>query len=158
MNLMQREVEVGWAAGIFEGEGCITMHDVSRGKMGSWQVFVTMTDRDVIERLALVLGGSAQGPYKPPHYKDHYKPFWRWQVQDRRKINDVLTLLYPHLGHRRREKCDEFFVWFSEWEAQRLSCPHCGVHRESTKRPCKDCTNRLARERRAKRASPGPLG
>lgn len=41
-------------------------------------------------------------------WKDYYKT----QTSKRSKIFELVTMLYPYMGDRRREKMDEFLFWY----------------------------------------------
>jgi len=91
--------EVAWLAGLFEGEGYIFY--ASR----SWRMGITMTDEDVIReahRVAVV--GKVYGPYEG---KGNRKPSWRWQVSNRREVEQVAMMIRPYLFGRRKQQVDE---------------------------------------------------
>ena len=66
-------------------------------------IAVVMTDRDVIERLALVLGGRIYGPYDRTHVNPICRPVWRAQVKGPQSAGWMMTL-FALLGTRRREQ------------------------------------------------------
>ncbi len=94
-----REEEIAWAAGLFEGEGCIT--DVN----GRFTIAVNNTDDWVIERLFDVLDrGRTYGPYRNSEADGHIrKPFWVWTAAEEEAF-DVLQILAPWLSPRRLER------------------------------------------------------
>lgn len=97
--MRSRPEEVAWAAGIFEGEGCIT-------KCGrSVQLRVKMTDCDVIDHLTIVF---PQGR-RYEEGRDHLgqKRCYLWCVSKRYDVAVVLSELLPWLGPRRRERAAE---------------------------------------------------
>jgi hypothetical protein len=49
---------VAWAAGLFEGEGCWNAY-VRKGGKVQMQVRLEMTDKDVVERFAAIVGCGA---------------------------------------------------------------------------------------------------
>jgi len=66
---------IAWAAGVFEGEGCVCS-DGSRVILR-----VQMTDFDVMARFASIMGfGRLYGPYEQRNARDGHvrKPFWAW--------------------------------------------------------------------------------
>lgn len=99
---MASEVEVAWAAGLFEGEGCITMNAGTtklRLALGS-------TDEDVVRRFAAIVGcGFVNGPYKIKGGKDQ----WRWGCATRGTLA-VLPMFLPYLGERRRARAAEIMA------------------------------------------------
>ena len=97
-----------WLAGLLEGEGCFAFSRRHNGKYIYYILQLIMTDEDVVERAASILGvkctkqalitkggkniyrACAQGPYA-----------LGWMIQ-----------LYPHMGKRRQAKIDECLtVW-----------------------------------------------
>jgi len=66
-------------------------------------VAVNMIDRDVIERLASVVGGRVYGPYDRSHVHPTYRPIWRTQVKGPQSAGWMMTL-FALLGIRRREQ------------------------------------------------------
>ena len=98
-----REIEIAWAGGLFEGEGCITHKDKKKG----CRFAIRMTDLDPLERFLLAVQvGSITGPYFPPNPK--HKPFWIWGAGHKDDVLLVYSLLAPYLGFRRRAKFAEF--------------------------------------------------
>lgn len=91
-----RESNLAWAAGLFEGEGCIQFS----GK-NSVILNVTSTDMDVIHRLQDLFGGYVYGPRTRKNSK---KPFWEWQLRVAEDVHCVLVPMISWLGERRTEK------------------------------------------------------
>jgi hypothetical protein len=67
--------EIAWVAGLLEGEGAFLMS----GR--SITIVMPSTDRDVIERIALLLGARVYGPLKRGLLQQGYKPMYRAQVK-----------------------------------------------------------------------------
>lgn len=110
---LTREAEVAWAAGLFEGEGCIRFckHDRTLGYIS---LRIKMTDRDVLQRFADIVGGELKGPYDPPANKPHWKIAWSVQISQTQKSIDVLEAFWPYLGERRRAKAQEVIAQWQE--------------------------------------------
>ena len=104
----QRYTDIVWAAGLFEGEGCIHMKtDRPRQRVLS----IGMTDKDVMERFVDVVGyGNLQGPY----IAELRKPFWKWQLYKGTEVLRILKLFLPHFGKRRSEKAIEAISHLNE--------------------------------------------
>src|SRR4051812_7873246 len=98
---MATEAEIAWAAGLFEGEGCIS-YIRPWGREPDIQVALVMTDEDVVRRFdEIVDRGHVYDPYHPPSAGPRRKPFWRWAaIGD--PAHDVVDLLGPWLSPRRR--------------------------------------------------------
>ncbi len=75
------------------------------------KVIVNMTDRDIIERAARLLGGSV---YNIPR-RPNRLPAYRTQANGVRAA-EWMKLLYPWLGSRRRAKIDEILAEYGEIE------------------------------------------
>jgi hypothetical protein len=89
------ELEVAWAAGLFEGEGSVYVCKVGdRTRAG---VELSSTDEDVILKFVSIIGfGKIAKRERPPH-----KTHWRWYLYNRDEIIEVIELLLPYLGERR---------------------------------------------------------
>jgi hypothetical protein len=94
---MPRREEIAWAAGVFEGEGCVT--EVA----GRFTLKVNNTDEEVIRRFdEIVQLGRMYGPYKNSG-NDGYtrrKPFWVWTAYEEDGL-EVMQMLAPWLSERR---------------------------------------------------------
>jgi hypothetical protein len=91
-----REEEVAWAAGFFEGEGCVTQVGAQ------FTVALVNTDKDVIDRFDDIVGiGRVYGPYEGDD-QDGYKRkrVYRW-VASGYDGYDVMQFLAPWLSSRR---------------------------------------------------------
>lgn len=115
-------VAIAWAAGVFEGEGCISC---SAGK-NDIHACVAMTDEDIVRRFQGVVGLGSIGIQKRTD-RQHRKPMWRWQV-DGDNAETVVRMLLPHLGKRRTARAVELLERRDEW--RRVSrgprvCPVC---------------------------------
>lgn len=121
------EGDIQWAAGLFEGEGSLCR----RQNKDNYTIKVAMTDRDVLEILGDIWGLKVNGPYNPnkspstAKLKEHSgssnirKDYYEIKVSARKKIFQIVCEIYPYLGARRREKCDEFLQWYAAKEGMR---------------------------------------
>jgi hypothetical protein len=92
--------EIAWAAGLFEGEGCITITG------GQPYMRLNSTDEDTPRRFCEIVGaGKVYGPYSRPPPR---KAVWIWVAYG---IDAMLTvqLLAPWFGERRRARATEVF-------------------------------------------------
>jgi|SRR3990167_3771805 len=102
-----REAEVAWAAGFFEGEGCLS-HFAHRHIP---RASVSSTDRDVLQRFNdVVLVGRIE-----PHglLRVGRKAIWRWTANSDDAVA-VIKLLLPHLGVRRATRARELLRYRDE--------------------------------------------
>ena len=106
----QRSTDIVWAAGLFEGEGCISTP--ARNKSNQRSIYIGMTDKDVMERFVDVVGyGNLNGP---KWTKGSTKPLWQWAVEKRPEVLRILKMFLPHLGKRRAEKAIEAITHLNE--------------------------------------------
>lgn len=96
--------ELGWVAGILEGEGCFSAYK-NKWKEKTYlhaKIEVQSADRDVIDRIyEYTKLGTIGGPYKTRSAK--HSPMHSWRVQG----DDAKTLMrvvFDLMGKRRQEK------------------------------------------------------
>lgn len=100
---------IEWAAGLFEGEGCITtgVDNRANGKTRHHlRLQLGSTDEDVVRRFHKIVGlGSVGGPYADVR-KPQYKPTWRWSASYK-QAGLALAKMLPYLGERRVARAAE---------------------------------------------------
>ena len=98
-----------WAAGLFEGEGCL-----SYSKTDRWELQVQMTDPDTVQDFYEAVGfvGNYHGLYKSPARPEHHKPYATWRTSTTEIIFEIVVRFYQYLGKRRQAKVKEFLVWY----------------------------------------------
>jgi hypothetical protein len=96
--------EIAWAAGLFEGEGSITVSS------GTPRLQMKLSDAPVLVRFAEVVSvGKIYGPYGP--YRRSFPtslqklPFWMWVCE--REAAQVVAAFAPWLGRRRLDRARE---------------------------------------------------
>lgn len=95
--------DIAWLAGLLEGEGCFRFDPKAH-----LVIQLAMTDRDVVDRAAALLGGSVCE--KKPR-EAHHKMQYMVRVFGARAAGWMMTL-WPFLGQRRRQKVG---VCLSQW-------------------------------------------
>jgi len=95
--------EVDWAAGLFEGEGCLT-HRIPPNLRPV--LILNSTDLDVLKKFHRVVG---VGHMCAPNMRKGrvHKPYWQWQVSIREDVEYVVDLFWNHLGDRRKMRATE---------------------------------------------------
>lgn len=104
-NYATSEAWVGWAAGLFEGEGSVSRTISKRdGREYHYPVAsLAMIDEDTVRKFAGVVGvGNVSGPHGP--YGTSKLPQWRWCAYGHTKVSTILEQFEPFLGTRRKEK------------------------------------------------------
>lgn len=107
---------LAWLAGLFEGEGCITTAGKSNGL---YVLRLAMTDFDVVERAAAVVGVGRL--YDAPPGKPGDKPQRLWVVSKSADVQAVLAAIWPWLGERRRQRAREALVGHATYKPRNLS-------------------------------------
>jgi hypothetical protein len=88
---------IEWAAGLFEGEGCIYFN----GKRHS--LHLGGKDLDVIQSFSEVMGVGNVIERKAKRSEEH-STIYMWQTYAADKVRHCLDVLLPHLGNRRAHK------------------------------------------------------
>lgn len=93
--------QLAWLAGLLEGEGCFYREG------GRPAIAVNMTDRDVVERAAILAGGYRVSEKRAPSdLARRRRPSYRFRVTGPKAVA-LMRALHPYMGSRRREKIEE---------------------------------------------------
>jgi len=108
---------VEWAAGLFEGEGCITVQakPLRSGIRAYPALSLNMTDEEPVRWFAEVfegLGAHVYGPYQDSSNRNK-KPQWAWRACGA-KCLPIMALLFEHLGPRRQARWLEVLSMYEE--------------------------------------------
>jgi hypothetical protein len=114
-----KELELAWAAGFIDGEGCVT---IGKGYARRKNVYrprlilsVSQSYPEPLERLARIAGhGNINGPY---HYKSNplgKKPIYRWVLQSWR-VEEFMEELRPWLCSEKINRYEECQRWLTEF-------------------------------------------
>ena len=141
---MTTESEMAWAAGLFEGEGCIGIigHGASVGnRIRPWvKLTVQMTDRDVLERFFSIVesgGVSLHHRANRPRHKD----CWSWQAGARSDVERILLAFLPWFGERRAAKAREALALIKDLRIVK-KCDFCGDEFEAYRENQRFCSNK----------------
>lgn len=135
----------------------------------------TSTDRDVVQRLADIVGYGLIGENK---LKPGHKQAYTWRIGNRREVLALITAIRPMMGERRGSRIDEMIASHNasppkRQEKGRMQCGTRSMYATGCNcQPCRDAENRYSRDyHRRKRdqktalatataieASPGGLG
>lgn len=154
-QLIMTEGQIGWLAGIIEGEGCIR---IKNGKNPS--VIVEMTDRDIIDRLQTLTAGGTISERKKKQV--HHKQSWCWSLCARKDVARILLAIYPYMSYRKKTKIGECADAFlaPRNPGKRKNLRPCGTiaaarrHYSNGEKPCEPCritinlNNRLYRKKK----------
>lgn len=97
---------VMWAAGLFEGEGCITHTGRPHSTLVP-KLVVCLTDYDILMRFQAVVGGLGTVYSRSQPMRRQHKPQWEWRVTGLERVQFVIGLLWNGFGVRRRKRAAE---------------------------------------------------
>lgn len=105
-------LELAWAAGFFDGEGCIFVRHTTRHKGGTTgKMYPLLTVETAIAQVrpeplhrfhAAINVGRVSGPYTPK--RTTHSPYYRWLTAGRPSVRTVLVTLWPYLSAPKREQ------------------------------------------------------
>jgi hypothetical protein len=95
--------ERAWAAGFFDGEGCVSVRRDKSIKhlSGRYPVLsINQTDPKVLERFQNAVGGigNIRGPYNYLSYNKKTKPQWAYAANGLQCVQTVVGSIWKHLG------------------------------------------------------------
>ena len=93
---------IAWAAGLFEGEGCISTSIDKRNGNTRYGLYLGGKDRDVIQRFCDVMGCG--NIHKRESSNSKHADIYMWQVFAKGKVHACLDKLLPYFGDRRAHK------------------------------------------------------
>jgi|SRR5689334_12129884 len=104
-----KERDLTWLAGLLEGEGSFLKAPPSSPNCP--RISLEMTDKDVIERAATLMGGKAatRVNLKNPHWKQTYRVI----IKGSRAV-ELMRVLYAEMGARRRSQIDAALEMYTE--------------------------------------------
>lgn len=90
---MSSDLENAWAAGLIDGDGCITFIRSKIG-FGKPSLVVDSTDPEILAELLRLYGGSL---VTKKVYKAHHRQAHSWRVAGARNIARVLVQVHPYM-------------------------------------------------------------
>lgn len=111
---MSTEAEIAWAAGLFEGEGCINYGtSMRRGReITRRRLNLEMKDEDVVRRFADVVGAGHIRPSKRRNRinRENHHDIYIWECGRWADAARILHQFLPYLGERRSAKAREMLA------------------------------------------------
>lgn len=96
--------DIAWVAGLFEGEGCITISRNNNPTNNLYpRIWLAMVDKDIIARLDIIVGAGTIYTSYLKSGKREYK----WGLHSKPEIIEFIATVWPYLGERRRAKAIE---------------------------------------------------
>lgn len=94
---MSSELELMWAAGFWDGEGCAWI-----SREGRPSLTITQINRENLERFRLAVGhGNIRGPYGGG--RENHRQHYQWRTSGRRATK-VIALLLEHVSTEKRQQ------------------------------------------------------
>jgi hypothetical protein len=113
--------ELAWAAGLFEGEGCIALNKANDRRGAYARLSLNMNDEDSVRRFHDAVGvGYVSGPHLRPDPK--HKPYWNWYISAFEPVQHVIASLWYGLGERRKARAREVLAAVVETQ-RRITMP-----------------------------------
>jgi hypothetical protein len=147
---LDREVELAWCAGFFDGEGSTVRKSASGTNRAQIELGISQNDRRVLDRFAAAVGaGRIGGPYG-------HRLMFQYRLGGYDAVLAAMVALWPYLGEQKQEQFRSAVQWLYEQggPGRRGSslCHRPGHTRRWTKRGliCGTCAQeRQARSRKA---------
>jgi hypothetical protein len=112
--------QIGWTAGVVDGEGCVGIYSRGRDRPDEFRLHVTVANTD--ERMLVRLRELWGGRYDPHsrRTKTNERQVWSWTVHDR-AAGRLLETVLPHLVIKKEqaEIALEFVSLFGRGSARR---------------------------------------
>ena len=156
------EAWMAWAAGLFEGEGSAICRPAGGRRRGfQRRLQLPMTDRDVLERFAAVVGAGTVRATKKAKTSRPRKQGYIWTTSRWSHIERIAGLFYPWLSAKRRAQVDALLSNppFRGGNANKLFClrghpltgPDAQIYLYGNARECKQCKRARYEEARVER-------
>lgn len=94
--------ELGWVAGIIDGEGSLAIGFPSSSKTWYCSVSVRNTRVEMVNKLKELFGGKTFKTKYKPNNEGEYKPVWSWWINPSR-IKTFLETIYPYLVVKKKQ-------------------------------------------------------
>lgn len=110
------ELELAWAAGLFDGEGHISStRSTARPKHVKLYMHVSMCDEASVNRFCEAVGVGHVTELKRKTVMN--KTVWRWQLQSTDKVKKALDAIWPYLGEIKKADATRALERRAEYDA-----------------------------------------
>ena len=89
------KTDLAYMAGLFDGEGCISLARHSSGRYYNVACYIVMTNEYILQLFCFRFGGRVSRKYNRPMNPKH-QPYWRWSISSRQAYHFLKTI-YPYL-------------------------------------------------------------
>ena len=142
------ELERAWAAGFWDGEGCVSLSYRGKYQYPRSVLQVAQVHREPLERFQAAIGfGNILGPYpaRGPKSQDYYI----WRVEGNTHLQAFKSIVYPYLCSIKKKQIDKCLEAREKFETT-ATCP---VHTDTKLIPggkgyrCFECQSMQAKAR-----------
>lgn len=109
---MIKTVDIAWAAGFLEGEGCFA---AAGGKYPSNALTASQSEPEQLHKLSSLFGGRVRQRPRHTTSKLSKKPMWEWGVYGPRAAGVMMTIYKFMSEHRKRQ----ILVTLNKWKTQK---------------------------------------
>lgn len=108
----QRLIDIGWLAGIIEGEGCFTLQKRANRAKTSWTPLVQITNTNplIIQKAQRVLKDLGLGCYVYTQAQKRYRICYRVVTLGLKRVQRLLQVVEPYIDCR-KEQLESLKVW-----------------------------------------------
>lgn len=101
-----KEVELAYTAGLFDGEGSLSIFKCSRGNSYGLSIAIQITDKEVLDYISSLFGGKVTSIKRRENNK---RDTWTWSLHSL-KAKSFLVKIYPFLRLKKESAaiCIEF--------------------------------------------------
>lgn len=104
--------ELAWAAGFYDGEGCLSAQrhlkpgPKSNPALFSTAMIISQTDPEVLRRFQSAVGGLGVvgGPYEQKRLKTNWNPMWQFRAQSYEESQAIVAFLWRWLSGPKRHQ------------------------------------------------------
>jgi len=95
------DIELAWAAGFFDGEGCIRNNTSSSGtrKYKHLQIQITQNNREPLDRFQKAIGGYGK-------IYQHRAGYFMYSLARLEQVDEILEKLWPYLCSPKRDQAN----------------------------------------------------
>lgn len=132
-------IEHAWAAGFWDGEGCVTIAVRNNTANPRIVAEVVQVNREVLDRFGKAVGiGKVNGPYKQKN--PNAQPYYSWRVEGLQNLLILKDAIYPYLGSVKKSQLMRAIDAKAEWEIDpRCQSGHALTRGSTGKYYCKTC-------------------
>ena len=112
---MASDVELAWAAGFFDGEGCTSVLSAKRDRYTYLRMGVSQKNPALLEKFQRIVGCGKI-------YKSNQRPIHSWDCYIEKDCEAVLAMLWPYIGEQKRKQADTARAKVKEVRDKLKSC------------------------------------